>query len=68
MPMKCMDQIAIPNVMPPATIHNIAARPLLSRIRCAWVSAVNEPIMATSTDNNTSGIFQEIDKGESSYG
>jgi len=58
MPMKCIDQMVNPSVTPPATIHAHAERPLLSRIRCAWVSAVNEPIIAISTDNNTSGMFQ----------
>lgn len=60
--MKCMDQIAMPKVMLPAAIHSVAARPVLSRILCAWVSAVNEPIMATSTDRKTSEAFQEIGK------
>ncbi len=60
MPMKCMDQIASPNVMPPAVIQTHAERPLHSRMRWAWVSAVNEPIIATSTDNTTSEISQVI--------
>lgn len=60
MPMKCIDQIAILRVILPATIHSIATRPLFSRIRCAWTSVVNEPIIAISTEKKTSGIFQEI--------
>ena len=62
MQIKCMDQIAKPSVMPPAVIHIHAERPLLSRIRWAWVSAVNEPIIAASKDNTTSGISQMINK------
>jgi hypothetical protein len=55
-----MDQIAVPSVKLPMIIHLIATAPLFSRMRCAWVSAVNEPTMATSTDKMTSDMFQEM--------
>ena len=62
MPTKCMPQIDIPSVTPPAIAHSFAMRPVLSRMRCAWSSVANEPMIAISTDKKTSGVFQEIGK------
>ena len=55
-----MDQTVMPKVRLPAIIHSVAARPVVARIRSAWVSAVNEPMMATSTDRSISNIFQVV--------
>jgi hypothetical protein len=49
-----------PNVLPPASIQIVAVCPVFSRMRWAWVSAVNDPKTAINTDKTTNGIFQVI--------
>ena len=53
MPMKCMDQIVRPSVVPPTSIHTRAARPLLVRMRWACASEVSEPTIAIATLSRT---------------
>ena len=62
MPMKCIAQIVTPRERLPETIQSFAARPSVARIRCEWSSAVNEPMIAISSDKKTNGISQEINK------
>ena len=62
MPTKCIDHTAMPKELLPASIHNIEVRPVLSRMRCACVSAVKEPIIEIITESKINGTFQLICK------